>query len=91
VKLFLFNLFLWFSGNADKADCVADSAKAVIESYSSKETILDVYSSKDSKGEEIIAPYLNLPDLLMEPLQMPILTPLPIFPINPLPVTEVNP
>jgi hypothetical protein len=84
MKLLLLNLLLWFSGNQDKPDCVADisdSAKAVIESY----------SAKDSKGEEIIAPPLNLPDLLMEPLRMPVLPPLPIIPINPKPVTDVNP
>lgn len=87
MKLLIFNLLLWFSGNSDKPDCVADSAKAVIETYSSKEA----YSAKDSKGEEIIAPPLNLPDALMEPLHFPVLPPLPIIPINPKPVTEVNP
>jgi len=59
---------------------VRASAKAVIESYSTK-------SSKDALVPMPILP----PDALMDRLHMPVLTPLPIFPTNPPPVTEVNP
>lgn len=94
MKLLFLNLLLWLSGqhNSDVPDCVADSAKPVIESCSSKETIYGEYSSKDAKDVLIDAQVFNLPDLLMEPLHMPVLPPLPpIVPINPQPVTDVNP
>ena len=89
MKVFFLNLLLWFGGNSEKAEPVVESAKAVIESYSAKDTIVDVYSSKSAK--DIMGEIPDVPDLLMEPLQMPILPPLPIFPINPKPITDVNP
>lgn len=89
MKLFILNLFLLLSGN-DKVEksFVASDAKSVIESYSSKESICDEYSTKDVLIDIPVGP---LPDILMDRLEMPIISYIPTPPINPPHVTNVNP
>lgn len=91
MKLFILNLFLLLTGNELDLKRVeaGSSAKDIIETYSAKEPI-EEYSAKSSKDclVELPAP---LPDVLMDRLEMPIYSYLPLPPIKPRLVTDVNP